>query len=54
MSFTKEQCSTVLERLSSLTLQIAPSVMREERDLGQTAQLNLPGDGGATGQGLSL
>lgn len=28
--------------------------MREERDLDQAAQLALPGDGGVTGQALSL
>lgn len=54
MSFTKEQCSNFLGRLSSLTLQITLIAMREERDLGQAAQPNLLGDGGTTGQGLSL
>lgn len=53
VSLTKEQCSSFLGRLSSLTLQIAVSRVREEWDLGQAAQLSLPGDGGVTRPGLS-
>lgn len=41
-------------KTGSLTLRIAPSVLREERDLGQAAQLKLPGDEGVTCLGLSL
>lgn len=43
VSLNKEQCSVFWEE-PSLPLQIAPSAVTEDRDLGQAAQLNLPGD----------
>lgn len=46
VSLTKEQCSSFLGRLSSLTLQIVLSAVEEEGTLGAAEQLNLRGDRG--------
>lgn len=47
VSLNKEQCSVFWEE-SSLTLKVAPNVVRRDRNQGQAAQLNLPSDRGVT------